>query len=258
MTEVRRLYVLLCGYEVLPKVVSTRGRGERFILAEPVCAYLLDTARGWVLLDTGVDPDYANDPAERERHFLANGWAPPVVRQAHVLERQLGELGLTVADIGHVILSHLHYDHCARLDRFGAARISIQRREHDWAFGGNPGQGYLTRDYAATGLDWDLRDGDWQAMPGLDLLDTRGHTAGHQSAMITLPSGKAIVLPFDAGDLAENFTDEVLPGECHDAEAAGIALRRLNGLAYQNDAEMLLFHDPVAIQTMKLAPEFYD
>ncbi len=257
MTEVRRLSVLLCGYEVLPKCVSTRGRGERFILSEPVCAYLLDTARGWVLLDTGLDPGYANDPALRQDHFLVNGWAPPVVRPAHMLETQLAELGLTPRDIGHVIVSHLHYDHCGELGRFAHARISIQRREHDWGFGGSPGHGYQPRDYIVNGLDWDLRDGDWQAMPGLDLIDTRGHTAGHQSAAVTLPSGKVLILPFDAGDLAENFEDEVLPGECHDAEAALVALRRVNALASRPEAEMLLFHDPVAIQRTRLAPDFY-
>lgn len=257
MTDVKRLFVLLCGYEVLPKSVSTRGRGERFILAEPVCAYLLDTAAGWVLLDTGVDPAYANDPVERERHFLAHGWAPPVVRQGHLLEAQLAAIGVAPADIGHVILSHLHYDHCARLGRFAHATISIQRVEHDLAFRAALPAGYIPRDYDAPGLRWDLRDGDWQAMPGLDLLDTRGHTAGHQSAMIALPSGRTILLPFDAGDLDENFADEVLPGECHDEAAAGAAIRRLNTLRAEHDAEMLLFHDPVAIQAMRLAPDWH-
>ncbi len=258
MTLVRRLHVLLCGYEVLPKSVSTRDRGARFVLAEPVCAYLLDTAHGWVLLDTGVDPGYANDPALRQDHFLANGWAPPVVRAPHLLENQLAELGLTTADIGHVILSHLHYDHCAGLARFAHARISIQRREHAWGFGGTPGAGFLTRDYAVPGLDWDLRDGDWEAMPGLELIDTRGHTAGHQSAVVHFTSGRRLVLPFDAGDLAENFAEDVLPGECHDAEAALASLRRLKALAMEGRTEMLLFHDPVAIQRMRLAPAFYD
>jgi N-acyl homoserine lactone hydrolase len=258
-TEVRRLYVLLCGYEVLPKTVSTRDLGSRFILAEPVCAYLLDTARGWVLLDTGLDPDYANDPAIRERHFLAKGFAPPVVREAHLLERQLGALGLATSDIAHVILSHLHLDHCARLDRFVHARISVQEREHRVAFGGDePGEGYLPRDYAVPGLDWDLRHGDWQAMPGLQLIAAYGHTAGHQAAMIRLPSGKSILLPFDAGDLAENFTDEILPGACHDTEAARASLLKLKSLGSAPDTEMLLFHDPVAIQTIRLSPEFYD
>lgn len=257
-TEVRRLYVLLCGYEVLPKSVSTRDLGQRFILAEPVCAYLLDTARGWVLLDTGIDPDYANDPAARELHFLAKGMAPPVVREGHLLERQLGEVGLTTADIGHVILSHLHLDHCARLDRFAHARISVQAREHASAFGSEPGEGYLPRDYAMSGLAWDLHDGDWEAMPGLDLLAAYGHTAGHQAAAIRLPSGKSILLPFDAGDLLENFTQEILPGACHDAQAARASLLMLKQRAAAADTEMLLFHDPVAIQAMRLSPAFYD
>jgi N-acyl homoserine lactone hydrolase len=211
-----------------------------------------------VLLDSGVDPDYANDPALRETVFLANGWAPPVVRPQHLLEAQLAAIGVACADIGHVILSHLHYDHCARLDRFAHARISIQRSEYEWGFGAEPGAGYLPRDYDAPDLRWDLHDGDWEALPGLRLLDTRGHTAGHQSAMIDLPSGATILLPFDAGDLAENFEAEILPGECHDEAAALAAIRRLNALRVAHDAEMLLFHDPVAIQAMRLAPDCYE
>lgn len=46
MTQARRLYVLLCGFEVLPKSVSTRGQGARFIVAEPICAYLIQTTEG--------------------------------------------------------------------------------------------------------------------------------------------------------------------------------------------------------------------
>jgi hypothetical protein len=43
MTSIRRLYILLCGYEVIPKTISTRDKGGRFILSQPICAYLLDT-----------------------------------------------------------------------------------------------------------------------------------------------------------------------------------------------------------------------
>jgi N-acyl homoserine lactone hydrolase len=257
VTDVRRLFVLLCGYEVLPKAVSTRGGGARFILAEPVCAYLLDTAQGWLLLDTGLDPDYANDPDLRARHFLDLGYAPPVAREAHGLERQLAEIGITVADVSRVILSHLHYDHCGRLGRFAHAAVAVQRREHAHAFAA-PGAGYIRRDYDHPGIAWDLHDGDWQALPGLTLLDTRGHTEGHQSALVELPSGRRILLPFDAGDLAENFRDELLPGESCDDDAALAAIRRLNRLAAEPGTEMLLFHDPVAIQAIRLAPLCYD
>ena len=257
MSQVRRLFVLLCGYEVLPKTISTRALGGRFVLAEPVCAYLLDTAQGWVLLDTGIDPAYANDPELRDRHFLSRGWPPPVISPFHELEAQLAGIGIGVGDIGHVILSHLHFDHCARLDRFAHATLSVQRREFAWASASDAEGGYLPRDYDAPGLRWDLRDGDWQAMPGLDLLDTPGHTPGHQSALVTLQSGRRLILPFDAGDLAENFADEVMPGSTTDADAALASLRRVKALQREHDAEMLLFHDPVAIQSLRLAPDCY-
>jgi N-acyl homoserine lactone hydrolase len=247
------LFVLLCGYEILPKSISTRDRGRRFILSEPVCAYLLDTVHGWVLLDAGLNPANALDPARMHDRFWRFGMTAPVLRDAHRLDEQLRGLGLTYADIGHVILSHLHYDHCGYLSHFTHARISIQRREHAHAFGADPGMAYFRDEYDDPRLTWDLRDGDWDAMPGLRLLDTRGHTQGHQSAVVTLPESGTYILPFDAADLRENWDDQVLPGESCDDEAAGLAIRRLRSL----DGTVLFFHDPVAIQTTTLAPESY-
>jgi N-acyl homoserine lactone hydrolase len=256
-TAVRRLFVLLCGFEILPKTISTRNLGQRFILSEPVCAYLLDTDHGWVLLDGGMNPDNITDPVRRHACFGQYGMTPPVVRPIHDMAQQLAQIGIGLDDIGHVILSHLHYDHCGYLGQLTHARISVQRREYDHAFAADPGLAYIRSDYDLPGLDWDLRDGDWQAMPGLALIDTRGHTQGHQSAVVTLPQTGTVILPFDAGDLAENFADEVLPGECCDDMAALAAIRRLKAVQREHDATMLLFHDPVAIQQMRLAPEFY-
>lgn len=257
-TSLRRLFVLLCGFEILPKTVSTRDRGGRFILSEPVCAYLLDTDRGWVLLDAGLSAANGRDPARVEEKFRRPGMTPPVIRDEHLLETQLGQLGVRVEDIGHVILSHLHYDHGGCLRRFAHARISIQRREYEHAFGESPGIAYFRDEYDDPRLQWDLREGDWEAQPGLRLIDTRGHTEGHQSAVLTLPRSGTIVLPFDAGDLAENFEAEILPGEACDDAAALRALRRIKALVAETRATCLLFHDPVAIQTMRLCPECYD
>src|SRR6266545_2287285 len=142
-TQVRRLYVLLCGFEVLPKTISTRGLGGRFILSEPVCAYLLDTTHGWVLLDAGLNPANGRDRGRMDEKFWRFGMTPPVIRDAHLLERQLAAIGVTCADIGHVILSHLHYDHCGCLTHFTHARVSIQRREYEHAFGADPGMAYF-------------------------------------------------------------------------------------------------------------------
>src|SRR5882724_1593261 len=256
-TRVCRLFVLLCGFEILPKTVSTRGRGGRFILSEPVCAYLLDTENGWVLLDAGLNPDNGRDPVRKQEKFWRLGMTAPVIRDEHLLEYQLAGLGVRSSDIGHVILSHLHYDHGGCLRHFSHARISIQRREYEHAFGADPGMAYFEDEYDDPRLRWDLRDGDWEALPGLRLIDTRGHTQGHQSAIVELPQSGTIVLPFDAGDLQENFDDEVLPGESCDDVAALRAIQRIKALEAASHATRLLFHDPAAIQTMRLSPDCY-
>jgi N-acyl homoserine lactone hydrolase len=133
----------------------------------------------------------------------------------------------------------------------------VQRREYEHAFGADTGMAYFRDEYDDPRLQWDLRDGDWEAQPGLRLIDTRGHTEGHQSAIVDLPESGTLVLPFDAGDLQENFDEEILPGECCDDEAALAAIRRLKSLEIEHRATRLLFHDPVAIQAMRLAPECY-
>lgn len=256
-TAVRRLFVLLCGFEVLPKSVSTRGLGRRFILSEPVCAYLLDTTAGWILLDAGLNPANARDQERMQDRFMRHGMSPPVVRDLHGLDAQLAELGVRPTDIGHVILSHLHYDHCGALRQFPHARISVQRREYLHAFSADAGMAYFRDEYDDPRLQWDLKDGDWQALPGLELIDTRGHTPGHQSAIVDLPQTGTVILPFDAADLQENLDGEILPGECCDDAAALMAIRRLKAIERTCAGTTLLFHDPVAIQGMRLAPEGY-
>ena len=62
MTHVSRLYILLCGYEIIPKTISTRDRGARFIMSEPISAYLLETGQGYILIDTGINSSLTNDP----------------------------------------------------------------------------------------------------------------------------------------------------------------------------------------------------
>jgi N-acyl homoserine lactone hydrolase len=256
-TSVRRLFVLLCGFEILPKTISTQGRGGRFILSEPVCVYLLDTSSGWILLDAGLNPDNGRNSARMEQKFWRQGMTAPVIRDAHLLDTQLEAIGVSPEDINQVILSHMHYDHCGCLRQFTHARISVQRREYEHAFCADPGIAYFREEYHDPRLQWELRDGDWEALPGLELIDTRGHTQGHQSALVELPETGTIVLPFDAGDLQENFDEEIAPGETCDEEAAMRAIRRLKAIEAERHATRLLFHDPVAIQKMRLAPECY-
>jgi N-acyl homoserine lactone hydrolase len=74
---------------------------------------------------------------------------------------------------------------------------------------------------------------------------------------VHLPESGSLILPFDAADLQENLDEEILPGECCDDGAALTAIQRLKALARESRGSLLLFHDPVAIQSLRLAPECY-
>lgn len=258
-TVVRRLYVLLCGFEIIPKTVSTRDIGARFIISVPITAYLLDTSAGWVLFDAGLDEANLRDPAHLDSLYVSKGWdPPPVVKPHHEMARQLAEIGIGFGDIRHVILSHLHADHTGHMKHMRGARFTLQRREYDWGMGGEAPPWFFLSDYALPGLDWNLVDGDAPFLPGIDIIDTRGHSPGHQSLVVQLPNTGTVVLAGDVGDLLANFREEILPGESVDDVAALAAIRRINALVAEKDALLLLTHDPDAVQRIRLAPDFYD
>ncbi len=259
MTQVSRLYVLLCGYEIIPKTISTRHRGDRFIMSEPISAYLLETSQGYVLIDTGINSTLTNDPELAYQYFTSQGWHPvPVVLPQHELLTQFEQIGLKPQDVEHVIMTHTHADHTGNLKHFRHARISIQRLEYEHAFSGHTSPAWFRTDYDFPDMKWDIVDGDWQVMPGLEVILTRGHTPGHQSVIVDLPHSGTQVLVADAGDLWENFEQEILPGESVDDPAALASIRRLKKIAQERGGRLILGHDPNFIQQIKLAPDYYD
>lgn len=255
MTDLRKLYVLLCGYEILRKSASTRGEGNRFVLALPISAYLLETAQGYVLIDTGFDAANLADAEE-----VAGVYAPlppPVVLPEHDLLAQLRRAGVPPEDVREVVLSHLHLDHTGYLKHFRHARITVQRAELEYAQSDAAPASFRRRDYAGD-FRWNLLSGDAEIMPGLTALSTPGHTPGHMSFRLTLPHTGPVILTADAGDLSENFTRELLPGDLTDERAAQGSIRRLKAETERTGAKLILGHDPEFIQTVKLCPDFYD
>jgi len=259
VTIVKRLYVMLCGYEILPRTVCTRGSGAEFVMSLPISAYLIETTKGFIVFDTGINAEVLRDPVLRHRHYSSVGTDPaPVAGAHHELKRCFSAIGIGFDDVGDVILSHLHIDHAGNLRHFRKARFWVQRDEHMHAFAPVTPPAYLKDDYDLPDAEWKIIEGDHVLDDGITILSTPGHTPGHQSALIELPKSGPALLVADVGDLMENFEQEILPGQASDDAKALASIRKINRIRNEWNAMMFLCHDPNLIQATRLAPGHYE
>src|SRR5581483_4483917 len=75
----------------------------------PYFFYLVQHPDGNVLFDTGGHPDLVKDP--RGRLGEAADAFEVTMEDGDEVVGQLSQAGFTPADVHHVALSHLHYDH---------------------------------------------------------------------------------------------------------------------------------------------------
>ncbi len=259
-TKVKKMYVCLCGFEFIPKTISTKDLGGRFYLSEPVCCYLLDTEEGYVLFDTGFNRDVITNPELEEKYFTSRGWIPtPVSEEQHDLGVQLAEIGVGFDEIKHIVVSHLHADHTGNIAKCKNAKVYIQRAEYEYGFAPTTPPPWFECDYKdVAGIDWQIMDGDFKLMEGIEVIDTKGHTPGHQSLILTLPNSGVFVLTADAGDLLENYEKEIPCGENIGDDIAIESIRRLKREAAERQGILFLLHDIDWVKQIKLIPEYYD
>jgi N-acyl homoserine lactone hydrolase len=213
--------------------------------------FLIDTDLGArLLVDSGFDALYAHDPAAAEaRDRLSTfghliGFGP---RQT--LDGQLALIGLTPADITALILTHSHIDHIGGLMRLtcplavGAAERALPRPLY---FRGS-------QPFAWPDVQTMRVEADTALCHGLRLIPTPGHTPGHLSLLISLPSQRPVILAADAinraSEPAEGFPDAM------DPETARRSAHRLFDLQAQTGAQMIYGHDPAQWPALPKAPQ---
>lgn len=180
---------------------------------------LIETNQGLVLVDTGLGQ---NDYVHRTgvlRTFQAVTIVPMNPEEAAV--RQIGRLGYRPEDVRHIVLTHMHFDHCGGLPDFPHARVHVHRREYE-AFMGGPRRwtdlGYVRR-HVAHGPQFELYDDTgarWLGFeavrlpfePEMWLVPLFGHTRGHCGVVVRADTGWL----FHVADAAPMGLDESVPG----------------------------------------------
>ncbi|HEY3543928.1 MAG TPA: MBL fold metallo-hydrolase [Gaiellaceae bacterium] len=101
-------------------------------------------------------------------------------------------------EVDLVVNTHLHFDHCGGNHLFAGVPIHVQARELADARGEDD---YTVREWVDfDGATYVEHDGEVELLPGIRLIPTPGHTAGHQSVLV---DGVAVV----GGDVAYSFRE---------------------------------------------------
>lgn len=205
----------------------------------PVPAYLIESERARILVDTGLHPGAV---ADKDSHYEPGALAHFVFEQEESIADQVDLSTLTM-----VVLTHLHFDHAGGLSLLpGGVPIVVQRGE--WEAGGDRAavarNFLLPKDYAWVGEDrLTLVDGDHDLLGdgSVELLHTPGHTPGHQSIRVG-----ELVIGADVVYYASGLDDHRFPifGDNHLEQAQSAErLRRLReqGMTVQpgHDPEVL-------------------
>ena len=122
----------------------------------------------------------------------------PASRRTMLVETLRGR-GLSPEEIDLVVLTHMHWDHCANADLFPNARVLVHPKEIDYA--NNPRRGdHNVASYYADMLSRlrvePVSDGD-RIVEGVSVMDTPGHTKGHVSVSVSV-DGRDVLVSGDA------------------------------------------------------------
>jgi N-acyl homoserine lactone hydrolase len=269
-----RLHPLLAGEMRAPRGLFERprgrfprlrglevGRSRRNWMSVPVQAFLVEhPGAGPVLVDTGLHPSVAIDPAQSFGRLgrLVNEFR---MEPEQALQAQLRARGVEPSDVGVVVMTHLHSDHASGVSEFPAATFVVDRREWDSAIRPRGAlRGYRKQQFDY-GFDW--RTVDYGAREidsfatfgaGVDLFDdgsvrllaTPGHTLGHQSVLLRLRDREALLCG-DAVYLRRGIDEDVPPLLAHDEHLYWRSLKEIRRFVEQTPGLMVVpGHDPEA------------
>jgi len=253
---VEKAYFFDAGMLYLDKSIFTSGRGFGTTEEATVHMTLLKQGPTWILVDTGLNPLGLTDPDK--------AWGPrakivrPAIQENNDVRFHLKQLGLAVGDIPYVIQTHLHWDHTGGNKFFKDSTFFVQKSEYRFAYWPDKFiQSPYMRDHFDCGVKYEVVEGDVELFPGVFLIQTPGHTPGHQYVLVKLASGKNVLIAGDAIYMKENLAEIIPPGNCWSQEAAIASIHKIRLIQSLTDAVVLPGHEPTLWSMIPRSPSFW-
>ena len=227
---------------------GTLFRGGQMLEMVLVC-YLVKTSDGQnILIDSGLPADF-----QRSAGMALGGDEKDVIEQ-------LAGLGLRPDDIDMLICTHFDVDHAGHHDAFTKAELIVQREHYALARSGYPRFAAARAHWDHPALRYRMVDGDTELLPGLTLLETSGHTTGHQSVLVRLPQTGPVLLAIDAVPVQRAFSADRQVGPMDEnEEQLRASTRKLLDVVEREHVGLVVFgHDGLQWQRLKKAPAYYE
>lgn len=240
-----KLYQVNSGHIQMDKGYLTAMKDVGTLVKIPIAMYIIDHPRGLVLYDTGNNVATADGKCESYWGKICGAFLA-IQKREEVIDKWLEKFGYSVDDVKYVILSHMHLDHAGNMEMFPNATHVVQKVELKTAWWPEKFQAaaFVLDDYDdARNFKYLELTGDFDLFGdgSVVVLDTKGHTQGHQSLMVKLKNTGTLFLAGDAVYTPENEAG-VVPGITWNANMSMQSIERLKMMRDAHQGEIWFSH----------------
>jgi N-acyl homoserine lactone hydrolase len=243
-----KLYALKCGHIEMDDLgaFSDTGQYDHKHGTMDVRCFLIQHPKGTLLWDTGVGP------ALVKAQLPGHQFSVPVS-----LETELAKIKLSRRSIDYLAFSHMHLDHTGNANLFEGSAWILNRSEMSWADKKPMGVMLETFDlFSKVKTKWVDEDYDVFGDGTVKVLKTPGHTPGHQSLYVNLSAAGPVIIAGDLFHLIESREKALVPSVNVDRAATLASIQRVEGLAKEKKAKVLISHDPK--EDLPNAPAYWE
>jgi len=250
-----KLYAIDCGRIDVSNFAGFSDTGDydnkSVQLADP--CFLIVHPKGTLLWDTGLPDSLVKKPETVAVVFHLS--------KTTALQDSLKKINMKPSDINYVTVSHSHFDHISGLDQFPKSTWILQKAEinyaktHPNAFVVDITQlkNWKTAHKIMITGDYDVfGDGT------VKILNTPGHTPGHQSLELVLPKSGVIILSGDEFHQRSSFEPLRVPVFNTNRADTMASADRIKTLLKNINGRLVVQHDAHDFEELPKFPNYLD